>query len=123
MTGGYALKSFEVSRKLPDELVVFANDIIFCLGHDKGDLHRILVLSFKIPVFGMEKMKKGSFSALFWNYLSTPAIIFGNSAMVYFRGLFVSISMTFMSVIDPSVAVKIISIKLPLGAFENMELY
>ncbi len=57
------------------------------------------------------------------NYLPAAVIGFGKSAMLYFLGLLVSISITFISVIDPSLEAKFISIKLPFGALENIELY
>jgi hypothetical protein len=52
-------KSLKVSRKLPDELIVFAYDVVFRFGYDKNDFHRASKFGLKLPVFGKEKMKKG----------------------------------------------------------------
>ncbi|SEG20030.1 hypothetical protein SAMN03080598_02870 [Algoriphagus boritolerans DSM 17298 = JCM 18970] len=110
--------AFGIGTNLAGAIVKFQQRVFV-----KLDFRRTSMFGLKIPVFDVEKMKMGRKTAQFKNYLPAPAIIFGKSSILYFRGLLVSISITFISVTVPFLSVKIISKKLPFGAFENMELY
>jgi len=52
MPRSQVLKTLEVSGQLPDQLIVFADDVVFRLGDDEDDFHRASKFALKLPVFG-----------------------------------------------------------------------
>lgn len=119
MSGGQIFESSEVSGKLPDELIVFSDDVVFRLGDDEYNFHKGVKFVLKLPVFGKQKIKRSRNLPLFLDQPAYCFITLGYSAMVKLWALLVSSSITFMSVTFPSLSLKIISMKLPLGALEN----